>query len=337
MKIAEKRKIKAWLIIGFLAIFAIFLSKIPIFNALHLSPLIIAVIIGAIVGNLSYKNALILKRSGVLAISTKQILRLGIILFGFKLNLTDIAHVGLSGVLLSFFIVFSTFFIGYFFGRKLGLEAKSAALISSGSAICGAAAVLAAGSVTKAKSDEIAVAVCTVVVFGTIGMFAYPFIFSLGILGFNEADMGFFTGASLHEVAHVVGASAAIGETAQTNAVIIKMLRVLMLAPFLITLSFLNLQSSDEGKSLNLRASFPYFALLFLSAVCFNSLEILNDFSLEIIYFIDTFLLVIAMSALGVGIRKDALKNAGEKPFILAFALFIWLFSSAFLAVKFWF
>ena len=244
---------------------------------------------------------------------------------------------GLSGVLLSFFIVLSTFFIGYFLGRKLGLEAKSAALISSGSAICGAAAVLAAGSVTKVKSDEIAVAVCTVVVFGTIGMFAYPFIFSLGILGFNEADMGFFTGASLHEVAHVVGASAAIGETAQTNAVIIKMLRVLMLAPFLITLSFLNLQSSDEGKSLNLRASFPYFALLFLSAVCFNSLEILNDFSLEIIYFIDTFLLVIAMSALGVGIRKDALKNAGEKPFVLALVLFVWLFSSAFLAVKFWF
>lgn len=217
MKIAEKRKVKAWLIIGFLAIFANFLSKIPLFNALHLSPLIIAVIIGAVAGNLSYKNALILKRSGVLAISTKQILRLGIILFGFKLNLTDIAQVGLGGILLSFFIVFSTFFIGYFFGRKLGLEAKSAALISSGSAICGAAAVLAAGSVTKAKSDEIAVAVCTVVVFGTIGMFAYPFIFSLGILGFNEADMGFFTGASLHEVAHVVGASAAIGETAQTN------------------------------------------------------------------------------------------------------------------------
>lgn len=335
MKLARKRKIKSWTIILLLVIFSIVLSKIPPFSTFYISPLIIAVVVGAILGNISHKNVLMLRRSHVLAVSTKQILRLGIILFGFKLSIADISQVGIVGIFLSFFIVFSTFFIGYYLGQKIGLDRKSAALISSGSSICGAAAVLAAGSVIKAKSDQIAIAVSTVVVFGTIGMFAYPLIFSSQILAFSELKMGFFTGASLHEVAHVVGAGSAIGEVAQANAVIIKMLRVLMLAPFLIVLSSLNLEASNGKKSLNIRASFPYFALWFLFAVSFNSVGILSDFLLEIIYFIDILLLTIAMSALGLTIRKDVLKNAGKKPFILAFILFIWLFLSAFCLVKF--
>lgn len=328
-------KIKAVFLLLGLAIAAYFASNLDFVKTFELSPLIIAILLGMIIGN-SFKSAVaILKDSGILTIATKQILRLGIILFGFRLTLQDIYEVGFLGVLIAFIVVFSTFFLGIFLGRAMGIESKSATLISSGASICGAAAVLATQSVVKADGDRVAVAVSTVVLFGTIGMFVYPILFRSEILGFDAATMGLFTGSTLHEVAHVIGAAAGIGENAGAGAVIMKMLRVLMLVPFLLMLGIFSFRQSGE-KGSGIKNFVPYFALWFLAAVFAGSLPIFPKQILPTINFIDTILLCIAMGALGTTIRKDVLLNAGKKPFILAFLLFMWLFISGFFMVKFW-
>lgn len=334
-----KRKIKAWVFVLISAFFAYLISLFSPIKALAISPLIIAVILGVLLANTFYKTSIFLEKTGAVKVSTKQILRLGIILYGFKITLSDINSVGFSGVLMAFFIVFSTFFIGYFLGLVLGLDKKSSVLISAGSSICGAAAVLATSSVIKAKSDKIGVAVCTVVVYGTIFMFLYPVLFRLGVLDLSKTQMGYLMGLSLHEVAHAVGAGAAVGEEANDLSVIMKMLRVLMLVPFLFMISFFNFEkgSGENSEKMSKKVTIPWFGLWFLAMVFIGSFLPLNlrDISLPIVNFIDIMLLTTAMFALGVTIRKDMLKKSGKKPFILATFLAIWLFTICFMIAKF--
>ncbi|WP_338083702.1 YeiH family protein [Campylobacter anatolicus] len=324
-------KLKSWTILVGICLLSFVISHFT-FSALHLSPLIITIIVGALFGNIFTQSAKNLKYNGTLGFATKQILRLGIILFGFKLSLADIQSVGMIGVLFAFFIVFSTFGIGCVIGKMLGLDAKSFMLISSGSSVCGAAAVLSSESVLNGGGSRVAVAICTVVVFGTIGMFVYPILFKA--LDLNELEMGYIIGGSLHEVAHVVAAGAAVNEQVQGMAVIIKMLRVLMLVPFLLFLVILNLKLSGTLSLTSVKANVPWFALWFLVAIGVNSLSFFPHEMAPVIDFIDTMLLSIAMGALGIGIDKNVLKNAGKKPFVLAIVMFIWLFLACFVFVK---
>lgn len=102
-------------------------------------------------------------------------------------------------------------------------------LTSTGSAICGAAAVLGAEPVVKSEPHKTAVAVSTVVIFGTLSMFIYPALYRAGILDLTPEQMGLYTGSTLHEVAHVVGAGNAMGKEISDTAIIVKMIRVMML------------------------------------------------------------------------------------------------------------
>lgn len=323
----------SWAALVVLAIGAFILSGTLSSSTFWLSPLIVAVVFGALVANFFPAKAKILKDNGTLAIATRQILRLGIILYGFKISIAQIAQVGASGVFLAILVVFSTFFISLIVGKFLGLSRERSALIGAGSAVCGAAAVMAASSTIKSREDDVAAALCTVVLFGTIGMFAYPAIFRAEILGFNADMMGIFTGATLHEVAHVVAAGAAMGELASTNAIIVKMLRVILLVPLLVVLSVL-FSLPKQGKGTCVFKNFPIFALWFLAAICLNSLISLPSALLVFLDHASTFLLCVAMCALGFTLRRDVLASLGIRPFVLALVLFVWLFVFAFLYIN---
>lgn len=334
-KIYRKRLIRAWLLMIVLSLCSYAISEIGIIKHFGISSLIVAVVLGAFFGNTAHNLVVLLKKSGALGICTKQILRLGVVFYGFRITIGDIEIVGLSGILSAFFVVFSTFLIGYFLALKLGIDKKSAVLISSGSSICGAAAVLATESIVKGESDKVGVAVCTVVIFGTIGMFLYPLIYSSGLTGLTEVQAGIATGISLHEVAHAVAAGNAIGNDAGIIAVIEKMIRVLMLVPFLIFLSLFSAFFTGEKRSGNIKKVIPWFAIWFLVVVFIGSIPFFpRDLTLPTINWIDNFLLCMAMAALGITITKDALKNAGKKPFILAIILFIWLMLIGFIIGK---
>ena len=174
---------------------------------------------------------------------TKQLLRWGIVLYGFRLTLTEVAAVGIPAVAVDLVIVTVTIFGGVLLGRLLKIDRDTALMTSTGSAICGAAAVLGAEPVVKCEGYKTAIAVSTVVIFGTLSMFLYPLMFRMGLLdGLTDTGVAVYTGSTLHEVAHVAGAGNAMDPTDALGiagtATITKMIRVMMLAPVLVVMGF---------------------------------------------------------------------------------------------------
>ena len=147
--------------------------------------------------------------------------------------------------------------------------------------------------------------------------------------------MGVYTGSTLHEVAHVVGAGNAMGETISDTAVIVKMIRVMLLAPVLLIMSFFIRGRQDGNEGGKRKIAVPWFAFGFIAVIGFNSLNLLP---LPVVAFIngfDTFLLTMAMTALGAETSIEKFRQAGARPFLLAALLFIWLMGGGYLLAKF--
>ena len=324
-------------IVLIISVFVTFLSEFSFFKDLAISPLIIGILFGMLYAN-SIKKYFPQSFDKGVAFCTKTLLRTGIVLYGFRLTFQNLEEVGILGVLTAFLIVSSTFIIGYLFGTKvLKLDREITILTSAGSAICGAAAVLATESVLKSPAYKSAIAVSTVVVFGTIAMFLYPFLYKLGIFDLNASQMGVYIGATLHEVAHVVGASISLGEDVSKDAIIVKMIRVIFLVPFLILLSFWLIKTGFHSNNEKVKVVIPWFAVIFILVVGFNSFGFLAQSTITNINFLDTFALTMAMSALGMETSFDKFKNVGMKPFYLSFILFIWLIVVGYFLAKFLF
>lgn len=317
------------------------IAELSVFKHLHISPLIIGMVMGIALANTVRHHIPASWEDGI-KYSGKMVLRLAIILYGFRLTFQDIEDVGVSGVLISFLMVSLTFIIGYVVGTKiLKLDRETTILTCSGSAICGAAAVLATESVIKAPPHKSMVAVATVVLFGTIAMFLYPALYRAGLVPLDMRDMGVFIGASVHEVAHVVAAGNAVGADASNTAVIIKMIRVLFLAPFLIVIgawvamSFANASGEgQDGEKPKQKILIPWFAVMFIAVAGFNSFGIVPKDVIGGINLFDTFALTMAMSALGLETHLGKFKGLGLKPVYLAAILFVWLIFGGFAVTK---
>ena len=268
---------------------------------------------------------------------SKKILRLGIILYGFRLTFQDVLNVGTAGILVDVIIVVVTIIGGVFVGRLLKMDKDIALLTSIGSGICGAAAVLGAESTIQTKPYKTAVAVATVVIFGTISMFIYPIAYRAGILQLSPDEMGIFAGSTLHEVAHTVGAGNAMGTEISNVAIIVKMIRVMLLVPVLLVLGYWVAMRAKkgDGSAQKGKVDIPWFAIGFLVVIGFNSFNLLPQPVVDCINYIDTFLLTMAMVALGAETSIDKFKKAGPKPFVLAFILYVWLLGGGYLLSKY--
>ena len=321
-----------------LAIFSTILSEFSFFKDLGISSMIIGILIGMLYANTIKQYFPTYLQSGII-FCTKTILRIGIVLYGFRLTFQNLQDVGIYGILVAFLMLASTFLIGYIFGIKvLKLDREITILTSAGSAICGAAAVLASESVLKCEAYKSAIAVSSVVVFGTIAMFLYPFLYKLGFIDLSVQNMGIYIGATLHEVAHVVGSSNVLGEEASSNAVIVKMIRVMMLAPFLILLSIWILKTSiSKTNSEKSKITIPWFAVFFIFVVAFNSFDLLASEIVVSINYLDNFALTMAMTALGMETSFSKFKNVGLKPIYLSLVLFAWLIFGGYFIVQFLF
>lgn len=321
------------LLIALFAGIATALSTLPFFQHLSLSPLIIGILIGMLFANTLGKFLPESWRSG-LKFCSKRILRIGIIFFGFRLTLADVAQVGLSAVALDAIIVCSTLGLGILVGKWLKMDKETTLLTSSGSAICGAAAVLGAETTLKSEAYKTAVAVSTVVLFGTLLMFLYPLLYRNGFFPLSPREMGLYTGSTVHEVAHAVGASNAMGKEVADVAVIVKMIRVIMLVPVLLCFSWFARSSSKTSTSGQRKLVIPWFAILFLCAIALNTLLALTPAVTTPIQTIDNFALAMAMTALGCETTLDKFRQAGWRPFVLALVLCVWLVFGGFLVVK---
>lgn len=326
------------LLIGLFSCAAFYIGSAQIFTELSFSPMIIGIILGMLYAN-SLRNHLPETWVPGIQFCSKKLLRLGIILYGFRLTFMDVVAVGLPGIIIDVVVVTVTIIGGYWLGKALKMDRDIALLTSIGSGICGAAAVLGAESTIQTKPYKTAVAVATVVIFGTISMFLYPIAYRAGILNLSPEEMGIYAGATLHEVAHAVGAGNAMGPEISDVAVIVKMIRVMLLVPVLLVLGYwVAISAVKQGvtdTAAKGKVAVPWFALGFLAVIGFNSFGLLPQSAVDVINYIDTFLLTMAMVALGAETSIDKFKKAGAKPFILAFLLYIWLIAGGWALAKY--
>lgn len=337
--LSEKRSsmLHGVLLITLFSLAAFYIGDMGFVKRLSFSPMIVGIILGMLYANSLRNNLPDTWVPGILFCS-KRILRIGIILYGFRLTFQDVTAVGLPAILIDAIIVTVTVGGGVLIGKLLKMDRSIALLTSVGSGICGAAAVLGAESAINTKPYKTAVAVSTVVIFGTLSMFLYPVLYRNGVFDLSPEMMGLFTGSTVHEVAHVVGAGNAMGQGVSNTAIIVKMIRVMMLVPALLVISWAvarNLTKRDAAEQAKGKITIPWFAILFLVVIGFNSFNLLPVALVEWINQFDTFLLTMAMTALGAETSFDKFKKAGAKPFLLAAILFVWLIGGGYCLAKY--
>ena len=304
-----------------LGVLGLILSEWPLLSRWQLSALTVAIVLGMLLGNVFGSRLPAVLAPGVL-VAQQKLLRFGVILYGLRISFQQVAGVGVEGLVIDVVIVVGTLLLGTALGRRvLGLDRHTAILTASGSAVCGAAAVLAVERVLKADPDKVAIAVATVVLFGTVDIFVYPWLF--GQVGLDPARFGLFTGATVHEVAQVVAAGSAVSQAAADSAVIVKLTRVMLLVPVLFALSWG--EARHAATDTRTRISVPWFALAFVGVVALNSLVVLPPSWHQALLAIDTLALAAAMAALGLETRLAKLKALGPRPLLLALLLWFWL------------
>jgi uncharacterized integral membrane protein (TIGR00698 family) len=322
------------------AMSAMYVGATPFFAANGVSPLILAIFMGVL-----YANTLRHKLPDYwipgIQFTAKQVLRAAIILFGFRLSFGDIIGLGWQTLVFDAGVIASTLFLSWYIGTKfLKLDKDASLLIGSGSAICGAAAVMATdGTLRNVESYKAAAAVATVVLFGSVAMVIYPYLYAHGWLALSVRQYGIWAGGTIHEVAQVVAAGNVVGTKAATDAVLVKMGRVLLLAPALIAMGCLitKCAKSAEVTTIKKQPVVPAFILYFIAAVAVHSMNIVPVPIVGIINQLDQFLLVSAMAALGIETTWAKMKLAGTRSFILGGILFIWLSVGGYYAVKIFF
>ena len=272
-------------------------GSIPAVAGAGFSALTLAILLGMVLGNTIYPHIWKSCDGGVL-FAKQYLLRLGIILYGFRLTFSQIADVGISGIIIDVLTLSSTFLLACFLGQKVfGLDKHTSWLIGAGSSICGGHGPGADLRIADAASGR-----------------HHP-------AGRHRSDRP----AAAHEVAQVVAAGHAISPDAENAAVISKMLRVMMLAPFLILLAARVKQLSGANSGEKSKITIPWFAILFIVVAIFNSFHLLPQSVVNMLVTLDTFLLAMAMAALGLTTHVSALKKAGAKPLLMALVLFAWL------------
>lgn len=335
--LTEKRSsmLHGVLLIALFSCAAFYIGGMGFVKSLSLSPMIVGIVLGMLYAN-SLRNNLPETWVPGIQFCSKRVLRIGIILYGFRLTFQNVAEVGLAAVVVDAVVVTVTILGGVLIGRLMKMDRGIALLTSVGSAICGAAAVLGTESAIRVKPYKTAVAVSTVVIFGTLAMFVYPLLYRNGVFDLSPREMGVFTGSTVHEVAHVVGAGNAMGKEVSDSAIIVKMIRVMMLVPVLIIISYGVMRAAlKNGGGERGKIRLPWFAVLFLVVIGFNSLGLLPAAVVGFINTLDTFLLTMAMTALGAETSIDKFKKAGAKPFVLASILFVWLMGGGYLMAKY--
>lgn len=318
------------LLVAVFATAATAIAGLNFFKTLHISPLIIGLFIGifcasTVGGRLPEKWGL-----GI-SFATETLLKTAIILFGLRVSFQSMLCIGVSGVLISMIIVLSTLILGYTVGRfVLKIDRETSLLTAIGSAICGGAAILATESFLKSSPHKTVITISSIIILGTVLVFLYPLAYQLGWIDLSPSQMGAFIGGTLYGIPQSIIAGKAISEEVGQYAIIVKMIRVMMLAPVLIGIGFLFKKPESKTK-----LPIPWFAFGFIGMIGVSSLGIIPRQIIEGINTCTNFLLIMSITAVGLKTNLRKLQNLGFKPFLLSFLLLIWLVFSGYFLVKF--
>jgi uncharacterized integral membrane protein (TIGR00698 family) len=295
-----------------------------------LSPLIIAIVLGMALHNTIGTPAAC--KSGV-TFSVRRILRLAIILLGLQLSLAQVVSVGTAGITIIALTLVATFVFTVWLGNRLGIDHKLAQLIAAGTSICGASAVIATNTVTRASDEDVAYAVASVTVFGSAAILLYPAL--AGLLQLTPHAFGLWAGASIHEIAQVVAAAFQNGTEAGNFATIAKLSRVMLLAPVILVLGYISAtkhrhigDGSGEHPARRQALPKPWFVAGFVAMMLFNSLHLIPPAEKAYLTQATTFLLTVALAAMGLQTDVGKLRARGCKPLLVGVGS--WLFIAAF-------
>jgi uncharacterized integral membrane protein (TIGR00698 family) len=297
------------------------------------SPMILAILLGMAFHNLVGTPAI--AKPGV-TFSLRRLLRIAIILLGLQLTITQVIEVGGRGIGIIAATLVATFAFTVWMGKLLGVDRKLAQLIAAGTSICGASAVIATNTVTDAHDEDVAYAVACVTVFGSVAMFSYPLL--PGLLHLDPHAFGLWSGASIHEIAQVVAASFQGGQKAGEFGTIAKLSRVMLLAPTVITLGSMAAWSAARNDpaavASSARPPMPWFVLGFVALVGLNSLIPIPAEAKIWIAAATTFLLSIALAAMGLETDVRKLTARGIRPALLGALAFLFIASFSLALIK---
>jgi uncharacterized integral membrane protein (TIGR00698 family) len=270
-----------------------------------LSPLILAVVVGTVVTNLLPKDPG--WTPGVRFVS-RRILRLAIVLMGFRLSLTQILAVGPKAFVVVLLGSGLTFGFTLALGKRLKLPRNRVLLLASGTSVCGAAAIAAVDGCLGAQEEDVGFALAAVTLFGTLSLLVYPAL--MAVFHWSSGFYALWVGASIHEVAQVAAAAAILPATDQALASTVKLLRVLFILPITLGLAFLpNLPGRPTRAPGGRKVTVPWFALAFFAVSIVFSFPILSAPVTSFILDGDNILLTAAMAALGLGIHLSRFKT----------------------------
>ena len=319
-------------------------------------PMVAAIVLGVVVGNVARVPSVL---EPGLAVASKRVLRIGIVVLGLRLSLHDVAGLGAGMILTVIAVVAGGIVAGVAIGRALGIGRQQRLLIACGFAICGAAAVAAVAGVLGGRADggkvsdgedggnrerdggkagagaganteavgepglreSVAAAIALVVVFGTLMIALVPMLGHA--LGLTDMEVGMWGGASVHEVAQVVAIGGSVGGAALGAAVVIKLGRVLMLAPVMAVLGVVErrrIRAAGGGGDVDLPPIMPLFVAGFLAMVAVRSTGVVPQGVLDAAGVAEQLLLGAAMFALGVGVRFSLIRKVGGAPVVMAAA-----------------
>jgi uncharacterized integral membrane protein (TIGR00698 family) len=289
--------------------------------------MILAVIVGVIFANVvgTSDNT----KAGV-AFSQRPLLRLAIVLLGFQLTVGQLASIGAARIGIVLLTLVATFVFTMAIARLIGVDRKLAELIAAGTSICGASAIVATNAVTGARNEDVAYAVASITLFGTVAMLVYPFL--APSLGLDQKAFGLWAGASIHEVAQVIGAGFQNGVEAGETATIAKLARVAALAPMVFMLGYLAHRNAAEDRGS--RTPTPWFVIAFGVVVALNSLVEMPDAIRSAIALVTTTLLTMGLAAMGLQADVSKIRSRGMRPLLLAFSSFLFIACFSLLAIK---
>ena len=295
-------------------------------------PLLTAsVVLGIVLGQVRPARAPL---DGVLApgltLAAKRLLRVGVVLLGLKLSLVDVASLGWLTIVAVVGILLATFVVTWSLGRWARLPGDQPLLLAAGFAICGASAIGAMSAVTRDRGKDAATPVALVTLCGTAAIVVLPFLGRA--FGLTEVQFGAWTGASVHDVGQVVATAQTAGATALAIAVVVKLTRVVMLAP-LVAVTSLVVRRRGGGAGTR-PPVVPLFVVGFLAAVTIRTLLPLPEAVLTLADTVQTLLLALALVGLGTGVRLEKLVGTGARAVGVALASWVFIAGVSLVVVR---
>ena len=313
-----------------LALAAFALALLISFLVPAIPTLTACVVLGILFAALPWRGSVRAEVKPGLAIAARRLLRIGVVLLGFKLSLVNIAELGWLVLGMIVAIVIITFFVTWGLGRMLRLPGQQPVLIAAGFSICGASAIGAMAGVTRAKDSDTATPIALVTLCGTLAIALLPALRPL--LGLDTAEFGMWVGASVHDVGQVVATAQIAGATALAVAVVVKLTRVAMLAPMVALAGIVAARAdraqavaasdtvdsaADRGK-VKRPAILPLFVVGFLAAVLLRTFIPLSDGFLEAAAYGQELVLGMALFGLGASISIGNLVRTGGRALVVA-------------------